>query len=284
MARSFDIDLLRSFASVAETGALSRAASRIGRSQAALSMQMKRLEDLVGQPLLTRTGRGVVPTVQGERFLIHARRILSSHDEALAEFSGGSLSGTLRFGCPDDHAQAFLPTLLRGFAQDHPAAAIEVICGSTPRLQAQFDRGGLDLALVSVPLVAEDAILRCEDLVWVVPRDQSGLRTDPVPLALGDPDTLDHQAAVAALDRVRRSYRIAYASGSLSGLLAVVRSAQAIAVLTRSAVPADLRILTPTSGLPPLARIGVTIRIEEQHASQLARAFARHAREILPAL
>ncbi|MCJ2066171.1 LysR family transcriptional regulator [Methylobacterium sp. J-088] len=95
MTRSLDIDLLRSFASVAETGALSRAASRIGRSQAALSMQMKRLEDLVGQPLVTRTGRGAVPTVQGERFLIHACRILSSHDEALAEFSDGSLSGTL---------------------------------------------------------------------------------------------------------------------------------------------------------------------------------------------
>ncbi|WP_267421284.1 LysR family transcriptional regulator [Methylobacterium sp. GC_Met_2] len=136
MTRSLHIDLLRSFASVAETGALSRAASRIGRSQAALSMQMKRLEDLVGQPLVTRTGRGAVPTVQGERFLIHACRILSSHDEALAEFSDGSLSGTLHFGCPDDDAQAFLSNLLRGFAQHHPAAAIEVICGSTPRLQA----------------------------------------------------------------------------------------------------------------------------------------------------
>ncbi len=159
-----------------------------------------------------------------------------------------------------------------------------MICGSTPRLQAQFDRGGLNLALVSVPFTAEGAILRCEDLIWVVPRDQSGVWTDPVPLALGDPDTLDHRAAVAALDRAGRSYRIAHASGSLSGLLAVVRPGQAIAVLTRSAVPADLRILTPASGLPPLARIGVTIRIEERYASPLARAFARHARKLLPAL
>ncbi|WP_267406500.1 LysR family transcriptional regulator [Methylobacterium sp. GC_Met_1] len=284
MVRSLDMDLLRSFASVAKTGALSRAASQIGRSQVALSIQMKRLEDLVGHSLLTRTGRGVVPTVQGERFLIHARRILSSHDGALAEFSGGSLSGTLRFGCPDDYAQAFLSTLLRGFAQHHPAAAIEVICGSTPRLQAQFDRGGLDLALVSVPLAADRAILRREDLVWAVPRDQSGLWTDPITLALGDPDTLDHRAAVAALDRAGRCYSIAYASGSLSGLLAVVRSGQAVAVPTRFAVPADLRILTAASGLPPLTRIGITIRIEERHDSPLARAFARHVREILPAL
>jgi DNA-binding transcriptional LysR family regulator len=284
MARTLDIDLLRSFASVAETGALSRAASRIGRSQAALSMQMKRLEDLVGQPLLTRTGRGVVLTVQGERLLVHARRILSSHDDALAELSGGSLSGSLRFGCPDDYAQAFLPTLLRGFAQHHPAAAIEVICAATPRLQAQFDRGGLDLTLVSVPLSDGRAVLRRENLVWVVPRDATSSWSDPVPLALGDPDTLDHRAALAALDRAGRGYRIAYASGSLSGLLAVVRSGQAVAVLTRSAVPADLRILTPASGLPALARIGVTLRIEERHATPLARAFARHVEAILPAL
>lgn len=284
MAQSLDIDLLRSFASVAETGALSRAAGRVGRSQAALSMQMKRLEDLVGQPLLTRTGRGVVLTVQGARLLIHARRILSAHDDALAELSGGSLSGSLRFGCPDDYAQAFLPALLRGFAQHHPAAAIEVICASTPRLQAQFDRGGLDLALVSVPLAAECTLLRREALVWVVPRDKTASWPDPVPLALGDPDTLDHRAALAALDRAGRSYRIAYASGSLSGLLAVARSGQAVAVLTRSAVPADLRILSTASGLPALVRIGVTLRIEERHATPLARAFARHVEAILPAL
>jgi len=103
------------------------------------------------------------------------------------------LDGILRFECPDDYAQVFLPTLLRGFAQHHPAAAIAVICGSTLRLQAQFDRGGLDLALVSVPFKAEGAILRCEDLIWVVPRDQSGVWTVPVPLALGNPDTLDHR-------------------------------------------------------------------------------------------
>ena len=284
MVRSLDIDLLRSFVTVAEIGVLSRAADRIGRSQAALSMQMKRLEDLVGQPLLTRTGRGVLLTVQGERLLVHARRVLASHDDAVAEFSGGRLGGSLRFGCPDDYAQAFLPPLLHSFAQLHPAAAIAVICAATPRLQAQLDRGELDLALVSVPLGTERDILRREDLVWVAPRDHAGRWADPLPLALGDPDTLDHRAALTALDRTGRGYRIAYASGSLAGLLAVVRSGQAIAVLTRSAVPADLKILAGAGGLPPLARIGITIRIAERHAAPLARAFAEHVRIVLPRL
>ncbi|MCJ2097735.1 LysR family transcriptional regulator [Methylobacterium sp. E-046] len=284
MARTLDVDLLRSFAVVAETAALSRAAERVGRSQAALSMQMKRLEELVGRPLLTRTGRGVLLTVQGERLLVHARRILASHDDALAEFSGGTLSGSLRFGCPDDYAQAFLPTLLRGFAQHHPAAAIEVVCAATPRLEGRLERGGLDLALVSVPIAVERAILRREELVWVLPKGGTVTRPDPLPLALGDPDTLDHRAALAALDGAGRAYRIAYASASLSGLLAVVRSGQAVAVLTRSAVPPDLRIQGRGSGLPSLPRIGLTLRLDERHASPLTRAFAAHLRTVLPAL
>ncbi|MHB2205976.1 LysR substrate-binding domain-containing protein [Methylobacterium sp. CM6257] len=284
MAHSLDIDLLRSFASVAETGALSRAAERIGRSQAALSMQMKRLEDLVGQPLLTRTGRGVLLTVQGERLLIHARRILTAHDDALAELSGRRLNGTLRFGCPDDYAQAFLPVLLRGFAQQHPAVAIEVVCAATPRLEGRLGRGGLDLALVSVPLSAGREILRREDLVWIAPRDAITPWPEPLPLALGDPDTLDHRAALSALHQAGRTYRLAYASGSLSGLLAVVRSGQAVAVLTRSAVPADLRIQARASGLPPLPRIGLAIRMDDRHATLLTRAFGYHLRAVLPVL
>ena len=279
-----DIDLLRSFAVVAETGALSRASERIGRSQAALSMQMKRLETLVDQPLLTRTGRGVLLTVQGERLLIHARRILGSHDDALAELSGRSLRGNVRFGCPDDYAQAFLPALLRGFAQHHPAAAIEVVCAATPRLVERFDRGGLDLALVSVPLATGQDVLRREDLVWVGSKDAAATRPEPLPLALGDPDTLDHRAACAALDRAARPYRIAYASGSLSGLLAVARSGQAVAVLTRCAVPPDLRVQTSAAGLPTLPQIGLAIHMDDRRATPLTRAFAAHLRTALPAL
>lgn len=284
MALHLDIALLRSFAAVADAGALSRAAERVGRSQAALSMQMKRLEEILDQPLLTRTGRGVILTVQGERLLVHARRILVAHDDALAELSGRSLSGTLRFGCPDDYAQAFLPALLRGFAQRHPAVAIEVVCAATPRLEDRLARGGLDLALISVPGTAAHEHLRCEDLVWVGPRAAPATLPDPLPLALGDPDTLDHRAALAALDRAGRTYRVAYASGSLSGLLAVVRSGQAVAVLTRSAVPSDLRILPRADNLPNLPRIGLTLRLDERHAAPLIRTFATHLRAVLPSL
>lgn len=290
MAIRLDIDLLRSFLMVAETGALSRAALQASRSQAALSMQMKRLEELVGQPLLTRTGRGVVLTVHGERLLVHARRILRSHDDALAELSGRSLEGTLRFGCPDDYADAFLPRVLRSFAQLHPHVMIEVVCASTPRLLALLNRRTLDLALTSVAekSPARD-ILRREALVWVSQTGDISNLPNPLRLALGDPDALDHLAARAALDRAKIAYQVAYASGSLSGLLAVVRSGQAIAVLTRVAVPTDLSILSGSilsgkSALPALPSLGLSIALDHRNASPETRAFDAHLRAVLPNL
>lgn len=285
MAMHLDIDLLRCFSLVAETGTLSRAADRIGRSQAAVSMQMRKLEDIVGQPLLNRTGRGVFPTIHGERLLVHARRILRSHDDALAELSGRSLSGTLRFGCPDDYANAFLPSLLRSFAELHPQVMIEVVCASTPRLLAQFERNVLDLALTSVPLNSSREVLRLEDLVWVGPKESDGNLPTPLRLALGDPDTLDHRAAISALGQSQRAYQLAYSSGSLAGLLAVVRSGQAIAVLTRAAVPGDLALLSnAATGLPDLPKIGLTLRMDGKRASPLTRAFEAHVRALLPTL
>uniref|UniRef100_UPI00372D6395 LysR family transcriptional regulator n=1 Tax=Piscinibacter sakaiensis TaxID=1547922 RepID=UPI00372D6395 len=149
MPRHLDLDLLRSFVAIAETGTLGRAAARVGRTQAALSMQVRKLETLLDQPLLLRSGRGVTPTRHGERLLAHAHALLQQHDAALADLSGGALSGTLCFGCPDDYAAAFLPAILRGFAQRHPRVFVEVACAPTPRLEERLARHALDLALVS---------------------------------------------------------------------------------------------------------------------------------------
>lgn len=285
MGSPLDIELLRSFVSVVETGGISRASGRIGRSQAAVSMQMARLEDIVGKPLLNRTGRGVTTTLQGARLLAHARAILRLHDDALAELSGRSVAGSLRFGCPDDYASAFLPALLSSFAELHPQVAIEVVCASTPRLADRLQRNDLDLALTSVTLDAPTPILRHEALVWVgSQRHPESTRPDPLRLALGDPDTLDHVAALAALKKAGRTHQIAYSSSSLSGLLAVVRSGRAIAVLTRAAVPADLHIIPPGAGLPRLPTIGLALRMDEKTASTVTRVFEAHIRSLLPSL
>ncbi|RQR25532.1 LysR family transcriptional regulator [Burkholderia sp. Bp9143] len=285
MGRSLEIDLLRSFVVIAEVRSLSRAAARVGRTQSALSQQMRRLEESVDQPLFQRTGRGVVLTHPGERLLVHAQRILRQHDEAMADLCGTGLSGTIRFGCPDDYAAVFLPSLLRQFSSQHPQAIVEVVCGPTPRLLEHLDKRAVDLAMISLADDgATDDFIRREQLVWIGYPGLDVAQFDPLPLALSDPDTLDHIAACEALQRAGRDYRVAYASSSLAGLTALVRSGQAFAVMTQTAVPADLAILAGDRGLPPLPAVGITLRFDRKRPSHLTAAFAEHIRAVLPVL
>jgi molybdate transport repressor ModE-like protein len=280
-----DLSLLKTFTVIAETGSLSRSARRIGLTQAAVSLQVKRLEQLLNQQLLERTGRGVTLTGNGSRLLEHAERILRYHDEALAELTGTGLSGTIRFGCPDDYAVSFLPQLLRGFAREHPEVIVEVHSAHTPRLLEQLERHSLDLALTSFGLGEKGVnIIRKEPFVWVGAHGFNAANMDPIRLALTDPDTLDHRAARRSLDAAGRAYRIGYASASLAGLTAVVRSGQAIAVMTRTAVPDDLRVLPPETGLPRLPGVGIAVSVASKRSTAVVSAFAEHVRSVLPTL
>ncbi|SFO12547.1 transcriptional regulator, LysR family [Variovorax sp. PDC80] len=284
MSQSLDIDLLRSFVAIAETGVLGQAALRVGRTQSALSMQMQKLEGIVEQPLLHRTGRGVTLTATGERLLVRASELLRRHDEALAELRGQQLSGVLRFSCPDDYAVVFLPYLLRGFASLHPGVQLEVMCAPTPRLHELLARHAVDLALVSVAADAAGAdLIRHEPLVWVAQRGSAAVALDPLPLALGAPDALDHLLPRRALEAAGRAYRLAYASSSLSGLVGMARSGQAVTVLTRTAVPEDLQILDASDGFPELPSVGVTLALAREAPTALTAAFAAHVRKFLPA-
>jgi DNA-binding transcriptional LysR family regulator len=283
VGQSLDIDLLRSFVAIAECGVLGVAAARVGRTQSALSMQMQRLEGIVEQPLLHRTGRGVTLTAAGERLLVRAGELLRKHDETLAELRGDQLSGRLCFGCPDDYAVVFLPHLLRGFASLHPRVQLEVVCAPTPRLRELLARHTVNLALVSVPGdSAGDAVIRREPLVWVAQRGAAALSQDPLPLALGAPDSMDHQLPRRALEAAGRAYRLVYASSSLAGLIAMARSGQAVTVLTRTAVPDDLQVLSPAHGLPELPGVGLTLAFDREAPGAAAAAFAAHIRQVLP--
>jgi len=299
VGQSLDIDLLRSFVAIAECGVLGVAAARVGRTQSALSMQMQRLEGVVEQPLLHRTGRGVTLTAAGERLLVRAAELLRKHDETLAELRGEQLSGVLAFGCPDDYAVAFLPQLLRGFASLHPRVQLEVVCAPTPRLRELLARHAVGLALVSVPGdaagraagglagdaadgAAGGAVIRREPLVWVAQRGAAALSQDPLPLALGAPDSMDHQVPRRALEAAGRAYRLVCASSSLTGLVAMARSGQAVTVLTRTAVPDDLQVVPAGQGLPELPSVGLTLAFDRDEPGALSAAFAAHISRTLP--
>jgi len=280
-----DISLLRNFAVIAEVGVMSRAAEQVGRTQAALSQQIKKLESELEQTLMLRNAHGVTLTIHGERLLAHAYRIIRAHDEALAELGGDTLSGSISFGCPDDYARVFLPPLLSEFARLHPQVLVEVICAPTPRLLEKLDGHALDIAIVSFPENVEpQEHLRLEPFVWVGMKGSDAHSLEPLRLALSDVDTLDYKAATSSLKRIHRDFRIAYASGSVAGLTAVVRSGQAITVLTQTAVPADLEIIPASSGLPELPGVGIGIKTSGRISSRLLNTFESHIRALLPTL
>lgn len=277
---TLDLALLRNFAVVARTGSISAACLQVGRTQSALSMQMHRLESLLGQPLLHRSGSGVRLTTTGEKLLAHAEALLSRHDEIIADMCGLGLKGSVSLGCPEDYSITFLPEILKGFCALNPNVELRMVCAPTTDLRPLLHRRQIELALVSVPDAAGSEVIRPESFVWVANAPEPEVLDQPtLPLALSAPMTLDYRAACAAMDAVGRRYRIAFASNSLAGLIAIARSGHAISVLARTAVPPDLHIVT--AGLPTLPTIGIALEYADLKPSLAAQALGDHIRTVL---
>ena len=285
MWNPLDPRLLVTFVHAAHSGSLSATAIQVGRTQSAVTMQMRRLEETLGQTLLHRSGNGVRLTGSGERFLVHAERILKTHDEALTAFSGRGLYGSIVFGSPEDYLVAFFPALLKSFGTNYPHVEIKVVAAPTVELKTLLQSRKVDIALVSTPDLADVGnIVRTEPLAWVGSRPSLELHDfgDTLPLALPASNAMDHQAACEAMAGAGLRYNISYASNSIAGLIAVARSGLAISVMTEGAVPPDLHILN--APLPKLPHLGILIACPDSEPSAAVRAFSDHIRRSLKAL
>lgn len=278
-----DLAVLKNFAVVAHMRSISLAAAQVGRTQSALSMQMRRLEDHVGHALLHRSGSGVRLTAAGEKFLTHTEELLARHDEILAEMGGTALTGSVSLGCPEDYSISFLPDLLRGFCALNPGVELRMVCAPTIELRPLLHRRRIDIALISLPDPNHPDAVREESFAWVADSPTPDVLNHAVlPLALSAPMTLDYRAACDAMEAVNRRYRVAFASNSLAGLIAIARSGHAVSVFTRTAVPPDLAIVADV--LPALPTIGIGVEYAEQRPSSAARALGDHIRTVLPRL
>jgi DNA-binding transcriptional LysR family regulator len=253
------LDWLRAFVAVVDAGSLTAAAPRVFRSQSALSMQLKKLEAAVGQPVLSRDARHLALTAAGQQLLPHARRLLEAHHEALQALHGPTVSGRITLGVPDDYAAAYLTPVLRGFAAQHPQVEIELVCEQSTALLPRLRRGEVDVALVSRERASQGRLLFREPLVWVGAPAFEVWRRDPLPVAVYEAASQARKGAVAALVARQRAFRLVYHSPSLAGQLAAVESGLAIAALTRCSVPAGLTILDTRHGLPPLPEMEVAV-------------------------
>ena len=275
---SLGIRQLRSFVTVAKMNNISGAASQIGRTQSAVSMQMRNLEEVVGGLLLRRTRRGTQLTKKGERLLTHALAILKLHDQALADLSGQTIVGDIRLGCPDDYA-SLLTAALSDFAAEYPLIQVQLVCAPTPDLIRSMDNYALDLKIVTVKRARKDQLLRREQLVWVGRAGSALIDHSILPLAVSHAESIDRITALKSLRRAKRDYRIVCASGSISGLLVAVNAGIAIAVLARSIVPKNLAILQ--DGLPQLPQVDVALVQASDRPTQALRHLAAHLRREL---
>lgn len=256
-AADLQLDWVRAFVAVVDAGSLTAAAPLVNRSQSALSMQVKKLEDAVGRPVLNRGPRRLTLTPTGAELLGHARRLLEVHAQAQAALHGPSLSGRVTMGVPDDYAAAYLTPVLRGFATRHAGVEITLVCEQSTALLPRISRGEVDLALVSRDRANRGTLLFREPLVWVGAPQHEVWRRDPLPIAAYEFGSLVRREALAALASQRRAYRVVYNSASLAGQLAAVESGLAVAVLTRCCVPSALLQLQGKHGLPELPSVEV---------------------------
>jgi len=272
---NLDLDLVRAFVMVSESRSFTRAGERLGRSQSAVSLQVRRLEDLVGEPLFQRDARRVSLTDKGEVFLAQARRLLRVNDDIVAALAADEVEGEVRMGAPEDFATAHLPAVLGAFARSHPRIALSVTCDLTLRLLDRMSAGELDLALVKREPLGGELGVRVwrEPLVWVG-RDGEDLASGKVVSLIAAPSPCVYRRrATTALDEAERAWRIAYTSPSVAGQLAALRAGLGVSVLPRAMVPDDLAILAGEA--PPLAD-GEIALIRNREAGPAADRLAEH--------
>lgn len=277
MPLTLEIDLLRTFVAVADTGSFTRAGREVLRSQSAVSLQMKKLETALGRALYRPDGRTIALTDDGRALVSHARRILRVHQDALSDFAEREASGTVRLGTPDDYAGAFLPLLLSRFAAVYPRIRVDVRCEPSPALQRLLTDGELDLSILSSEAGSEEGpILRREPVVWITSRDGSPHKEDPVPLALFSPPCIFHDWALKAMGTVGRPYRIAYTSSNLSALQAAIASGLAVGAMAKSSSSQEFRVLRPDDGFPALPDVSITLAKSGQPGTAASKRLANH--------
>ncbi|WP_327000965.1 LysR family transcriptional regulator [Dactylosporangium sp. NBC_01737] len=235
MARDLEIVLLRSFVTAVRVGSISRAATALGHTQPALSQQLRKLEGVVGRPLLYRSPSGVLPTRAGEELLPYAERMLSLAAQALTE-TGRVLTGHCGVGLLEDLAASQLPQTLADLARLHPGATLEVLSVSRAAMREAYDAGRVHLVLDDVPDVPGPPRWTVRrPLVWAIGQGVD-VTADPLPVVLfSDPCTF-RAAALETLERASRRWRVAFESNSLVGVLAAVRAGLGVAAL----MPANL--------------------------------------------
>jgi DNA-binding transcriptional LysR family regulator len=270
--------LLRSFVAIVDTGSMLNASERVFVTQSALSLQIKRLEELVQQPLFHRDGRRLTLTDPGKLLLDYARRVLALHDEAIAAVSMGDFAGPVRIGMVQDFAETLFTGVLARFAELHPESQIYARVAGTAELQGMLDHGALDV-IVGYGAANDSASVKVAATVWY---GQEELVERPViPLAVLEKPCRFREAAIAALDAAGLRWRIAIETPNLTSVRAAVEAGLGITARTALFLPTGAAL--PEAALPALPDVSCIIATAPGARDAAAR-LSSLAEEVIRAL
>lgn len=280
MTARLDSDLLRTFLAVAESGNFTRAAEGVGRTQSAVSMQIKRLEEVVGEVLFTRGARGVALTERGTELVANARRIVALLDETASSMRAAPLGGPVRIGIPEEYGQPVLSRALGAFAKRHSKVEVTVRFGYSVSQLASLAAGELDLAVVfewQFPSGAE--VLMNDPTVWVTSIHHQLHLERPLPVAMYTRHGWSREYALRSLEQRGIDYRFAYTSDTTNGLSLAVTAGLALAPMARSNIPPDCRELTEAEGFGAIDTTRVVMHRNPRANSEAVDAMADAIRE-----
>ena len=250
-AEKLDSDLLRTFLAIARAGSFSSGADRLFKSQSAVSLQIKRLENILGQPVFERHARGIRLSAAGEKLCPVAQQVIALLDSTLGDLRDDPLKGKIRLGIPDEYGESTLPDVIAGFTRLHPQVELIVRCEDSTGFAQALKEDSLDLAVYAAEQAPGNCIiLKQENIVWVSSAQHNIETREPLPVALFDRECWWRDRALKALESAGKRYRVVYSSESVNGVVAAISAGIAVGLISESSMTGNHRRLKQSDGWP----------------------------------
>ncbi len=284
MIKNIPTESLRSFVTIAELGSFTQAGDKLARSQSAISLQIKKLEELLGQQVFTRKGHNFELTSAGETLMRYAVQILQLNDKALGELDNKAIEGKVRLGIPSEFAIALLPQIVGSFARKNPQITLEVMCDLSRNLHNDIQQKKYDLVLSLLDESdglqegsTEGNYIKEDKLVWVSSNEHySNTNDGPIHLIVAPEGCIYRKRALKYLNKAGIPWQITYTIMDLAGIQAAIEEGLGVTVLSESVVPDTLKIIPPPRNSENLGNIGITLLSAEDQMPEATTVLANY--------
>ncbi len=259
--RNLPIDSLRSFLAVYDSGSVTTAADQIGRSQPAVSLQIKKLEEILETSLFRRVKKRLIPSLEGEKLCARARQIIAINDEIVGEYRKPELQGNVCLGIPSEFAITLIPAILGRFNAAYPHVALEIVSDLSRNLiqMQQQNKYDLILTLHHQSSKVKKNVISSDRLVWVGSQSHQVDKSREIPLILAKEGCIYREKVFFHLNKIMRPWRIVHTNPDLSGIKSAIEAGLGITALAKSTVPGSLKILEENEHLPPLGYVDICL-------------------------